>query len=199
MTTFKEKVFNLKGLKGFSTKNIEEHLKLYSGYVKHANLILEKINTLDKNDPNNSYLLNELQRRFSFEFNGVRNHEYYFSSLENGPISIKKDSTLKTALQKDFGSFENWLNEFQRMALTRGIGWAILSYDPKTNQLLNHWVDEQHIGHLTSTNPIICLDMWEHSYYLDYSPAEKKKYIETFFDNLNWSIVEENFKISHQQ
>ena len=66
--------------------------------------------------------------------------------------------------------------------------------DRKTKQLFNHWVDEQHIGHLVSTSPILCLDMWEHAYYLDYSPAEKKKYVEAFFENLNWSAIEENFK-----
>jgi Fe-Mn family superoxide dismutase len=193
MNTFTQKTFNLRELKGISTKNIEEHLKLYAGYVKNANLILEKINDLYKNEVENSYIISELQRRFSFEFGGIRNHEYYFSALENGPISPTKESALMSAIQKDFGSFDTWLSRFKALALTRGIGWAMLSYDKKTGQLLNSWTDEQHVGHLVSTSPIICLDMWEHAYLFDYVPADKKKYIEAFFENLNWKILEENF------
>jgi Fe-Mn family superoxide dismutase len=192
MKNFEQKTFNLGELKGISTKNIEEHLKLYAGYVKNTNIILEKIEELRK-DESNAYLLTELQRRFAFEFGGVRNHEYYFSSLSDGHTELSENSELKKAIEKDFGSFENWLNVFKGLAMTKGIGWAILSYDKQTGQMLNHWVDEQHIGHLVSTSPILALDIWEHAYYLDYIPAEKKKYIEAFFENLNWSVVEKNF------
>lgn len=193
MQTFTQKTFNIKELNGISSKNIEEHLKLYAGYVKNANLVLEKINNLSANGGDEAYLISELQRRFSFEFGGVRNHEYYFSSLEGGSTALTMDGKLMLAIQKDFGSFENWLTKFKALAMTRGIGWAMLSYDKKTNQLLNSWTDEQHIGHLISTSPIICLDMWEHAYLFDYTPGDKKKYIEAFFDNLNWSVIERNF------
>lgn len=189
-----EKQFNIGELKGISAKNIEEHLKLYSGYVKHTNIILEKIEEYSQDLEKNGYIIGILHRRLGFEFGGVRNHEYYFSSLENGPKSLSENSELKKTIIKDFGSFEEWLTKFQNLALSRGIGWAMLSYDKETKQLLNHWVDEQHIGQLISTSPILCLDMWEHSYYLNYAPAEKKKYVEAFFENLNWSVIEENFK-----
>lgn len=193
MKKFEERKFNISELKGISGKTIEEHLKLYAGYVKNTNLVLEKITELSKDEINNAYLLSELQRRLAFEFGGMRNHEYYFSSLENGPKELL-NSKLREQIEKDFGSFDAWLTRFKAIALTRGIGWAMLCYDKKTGQLLNQWVDEQHIGHLVSTSPILCLDMWEHSYYLDYTPAEKKNYIEAFFENLNWEVVENNFK-----
>ena len=193
MGKFIEIKFNLPVLKGISQKNIEQHLKLYSGYVKNANLVLEKIEELKKDEVNNAYLLGELQRRFAFEFGGVRNHEYYFNSLENGPKTLPENSKLKEAIIKDFGSFEDWLTRFKTVAMTRGIGWAILYYDKKTGQLLNQWVDEQHLGHLVSTSPILCLDMWEHSFVADYQPSGKGQYIEDFFANLNWSKIEENF------
>ncbi len=192
MINFTQKTFNLSELKGISTKNIEEHLKLYAGYVKNTNFILEKIEELRK-DEANVYLLTELQRRFAFEFGGMRNHEYYFGSLENGPAPLSENSELKKAIEKNFGTFENWLAIFKGLAMTKGIGWAMLSYDKKTGQLLNHWVDEQHIGHLVSTFPILALDMWEHAYVYDYPTSEKKKYIETFFENVNWEAIEKNF------
>ena len=193
MQTFIQKTFNIGELKGISTKNIEEHLKLYSGYVKNTNLILEKITELKKDETTNAYMLGELQRRFSFEFCGMRNHEYFFASLEDGSVTLEENSKLKNAIVKDFGSFENWLNDFKRVATTRGIGWAILSYDKQTDQLLNSWIDEHHLGQLVSTSPILCLDMWEHAFVYDYPTSEKKKYVEAFFDNLNWKVIENNF------
>ena len=78
--------------------------------------------------------------------------------------------------------------------MTRGVGWAILFYDKQSGQLLNQWVDEHHLGQLVSTSPILCLDMWEHAYLYDYPTSEKKKYIDAFFENLNWEVIEENFK-----
>jgi len=82
--------------------------------------------------------------------------------------------------------------------MTRGVGWAILYHDPITNRLLNSWIDEQHLGQLTGLSPILCLDMWEHSFVADYQPSGKKNYVEDFFVNLNWQTTENNFKNSQK-
>ena len=193
MKQFTPKTFNLPALKGISTKNIEEHLKLYTGYVKNANLVLEKISELKKDAENNAYLLGEVNRRFGFEYNGIRNHEVYFTSLEGSATQIS-EGTLKKLITENWGSFETWLAEFKAIALTRGIGWAMLYYDRKENRLLNAWVDEQHLGQLQDCTLVLALDMWEHSYVADYQPSGKKAYIEDFFANLNWAKVEENIK-----
>ena len=194
METFITKNFDIPKLNGISEKNIEEHLKLYKGYVTNSNLILNKISEL-KNDPEkNSFILAELQRRFGFEFNGMRNHEYYFTSLSGGKKEASTDSDLYKKIEKEWGSFTNFLMHFKFVATTRGVGWSILYFDKITDKLIISWVDEQHIGHLGGLSPILCLDMWEHAYYLDYIPSEKKKYIEAFFENLNWNVIEENFK-----
>ncbi len=185
--------FNLPELKGISKRTVEEHLKLYAGYVKFANLILEKIKELSVDTEKNAYTIGELQRRFSFEFNGMRNHEYYFKSLEGGAKPLSDQSLFKKAVTEQCGNFENWKNSFTTLALTRGIGWAMLYFDPQTKKLTGAWVDEQHLGQLNGLPLIIGLDMWEHSYIIDYSPADKKKYITAFFENLNWNVIEENF------
>ncbi len=197
MTPYKEKTFAIPALKGISTKTIEEHLKLYSGYVKNVNNILEKIPVYEgyiKEDTFAPYVISELHRRFSFEFNGMRNHEYYFSHLEGEPIALLDESPLKSEIEKTWGTFDVFLNRFKAMALTRGIGWAMLSYDKQTENLLMHWIDEQHLGQLATTQPILALDMWEHSYVADYEPSGKKQYVEDFFENLNWSTCENNFQ-----
>lgn len=193
MKTFEEMKFNIGNLEGISADSVTEHLKLYSGYVKHANLILSKIEELSKDSEANAYALGELQRRFGFEFDGMRNHEYYFKSLESGAVAPSSSSALKDAITEEWGSFDAWLARFKAIALTRGIGWAILYYDKTTGRLVNSWVDEQHLGHLTGLSPILALDVWEHAFVPDYKASGKKAYVEDFFKNLNWSVIEENF------
>src|SRR5271168_3484447 len=161
--SYTEKKFNLSSLKGISQKTIDEHLKLYAGYVKNANLILDHIKELSKDADKNSYEISEIQRRFAFEFDGMRNHEYYFEQFE-GSSNPSESGTLKEAMASEWGSFDTWLIRFKALALTRGIGWAILYYDPVGKRLLNNWSDEQHLGHLTGLKVILALDMWEHSY-----------------------------------
>lgn len=170
---FEEKKFNIPKLKGISEKNIEEHLKLYAGYVKNANDLLGK---------------EEYNRRFPFEFNGMRNHEIYFSHFEGGPEPLAENSKFAEA------GFD--LEKFKALALTRGVGWAIVYYDPLSKQLIQSWVDEQHLGQLSTCTPVLALDMWEHSYVADYQPSGKKQYIEDFFANLNWQTVEKNFSLA---
>ena len=193
MKKFEEKKFNIPSLKGISAKTIEEHVKLYSGYVTNANLVMEKIATLGA-DPANAYAVSEIRRRFSFEFNGMRNHEIYFSSFEGGPKTLPTNSLLKQTIEAEGGTFDGWLAYFKSVALTRGIGWANLYYDRTSKRLLTSWVDEQHLGQLQDSALILGLDMWEHSFVADYQPSGKKNYVEDFFANLNWEVIEENFK-----
>lgn len=194
MDTFIPKIFNIPTLHGISAKNIEEHLKLYEGYVSNANLILKKIEKYMEDAEKNSYVIAELRRRFAFEFDGMRNHEFYFASLEVGPDRLPFGNTLTYALEKEWGSMDKFIDSFKTLAMTRGIGWAMLYYDKETDHLLTQWVEEQHIGHLTGLSPVLALDMWEHAYVYDYPTSEKKKYVEAFFANLNWEVIEENFK-----
>lgn len=193
MKKFEEKKFNIGELKGISQKTIEEHLKLYSGYVKNANGVMEKLQEFGENSEANMYVIGELFRRFSFEFNGIRNHEIYFDSLSDGAKALSPESNLGKALTETAGGIENFISAFKNLALTRGIGWAMLWYDRKDDKLIASWVDEQHLGQLQDCAVILALDMWEHSFVADYQPSGKKQYVEDFFANLNWSKIENNF------
>ena len=180
--------FDIPEMPGISTDTIENHLGLYQGYVKHVNLIQEKIDAYSGDPDNNAFAIVEMQRRLGFEFGGMRNHEYYFSQFEGGPATLP-DSPLKKKLEQQWGSFDIWFTRFNQIALTRGVGWAMLYHDPHTDQLVQTWVDEQHIGQLADLDIILALDMWEHSYMRDYKSSEKGKYIDAFFKNLNWEVV----------
>ena len=100
---------------------------------------------------------------------------------------------LMEQVKKDFGSYDAFLARLKALAMTRGVGWAMLYYCSETGHLLTQWVDEQHLGHLAGPKLILAVDMWEHSFVFDYQPSGKKQYVEDFFANLNWSKVEERF------
>ena len=186
--TYEPVSFDIPTLTGISQESIDMHLGLYAGYVKHVNLIREKIAAYSADQDNNGYAIAEMQRRLGFEFGGMRNHEYYFAQFEGGAKELP-DGPLKEKIAFQWGSFEAWLERFKQVALTRGVGWAMLYHDPHTDQLVQTWVDEQHLGQLADVDIILALDMWEHAYLRDYVAADKGQYVEAFFANLNWEVV----------
>jgi Fe-Mn family superoxide dismutase len=194
MKQYEAKNFNIPTLEGISEKQIEEHLKLYNGYVTNTNLIIREMERLEK-DPNlgNNYCLSEIRRRFGFEFDGMRSHEYYFGALETGVKKINQNGNLYKKLVEQFGSLDKWRENFISTATTRGAGWTIMYYDKVADQFIIAWIDEHHLGHLSSLPIVIALDVWEHAFMIDYTPGERKTYIDAYLDNLNWDNVEKNF------
>lgn len=191
MKTFEEQKFSIPELEGISKKTVEEHLGLYAGYVKNWNAInmeLEKLMTGE-----NPHALSELERRLSFEFGGMRLHEHYFAHLEKGPTQLTEESLLKKAIDSQYGSVDGLKKLMKNIGSMRGPGWAILYYDPKSKQLLAGFSGEQHVGHFVALPVIIALDVWEHAFILDQGTQGKGKYIDAFFENLNWQSAEENF------
>jgi Fe-Mn family superoxide dismutase len=194
MTPYSERTFSLPEIPGISSKQIDVHLKLYQGYVKHTNLILQRIEELSKERETNGYTIAELRRRFGFEFNGMRNHEYYFGNLEGGAHESDSDSALGKAFTQQFGSIERWRDDFKAIAAeTRGDGWVMLLWDDTVGRFLNSWITNHELGQLTGLEPIVALDMFEHAYMVDYVPADKKLYVSAYLDALNWNTIEKNF------
>ena len=180
---YETKTFNIPQMEGISERTIQEHLGLYAGYVKHVNHIhAELANVTD------GYAKAEMQRRLGFEFGGMRNHEYYFTQFEGGAQDIP-ESTFKEMIMQQFGSTENFIEHIRGIAMTRGVGWSMCYIDRQTNKLVCTWVDEQHFGQLADLDIVFALDMWEHSYMLDYAPSEKAQYVDAFFKNINWQVV----------
>ena len=192
MIKLEPKSFTIPTLQGISQRTIDNHLALYKGYVEEANEILEDLSELNDKSEVDDY--SHLLRDFGFEFNGIRNHEVYFGLLEGGPKELAPESELEKAMEAQGCDFACCIDELKTIALTRGVGWVMLSYDPISKKILKSWVDEQHIGQLAQCTPILAIDMWEHAYLMDYDSADKKQYIQNFFANINWQKVEENFK-----
>ncbi len=188
---YEAKTFNLRTLEGLSERQISEHLKLYAGYVKNINKLTSRIEELKKDSETYAYELAEVKRRLGFEFNGMRLHEYYFEQFE---ASEGSDSALRSKIEKQFGSYDAWKAEFTAVAKMRGVGWALLVEDTRTGTLHNVWVSDHELGHLGGQNILIACDIWEHAFLLDYLPGERGKYIEAFFNNLNWQVAESRLK-----
>lgn len=184
--------FDIPALAGISQAQIDAHIALYEGYVKHTNLIFEKIQALDPEA--DVYLAQELGRRLGFEWNGMRLHEFYFGALVGGPTPCTPESSLGAALIKQFGDYEKFADALTEVGMSRGSGWALLYWDHASAQFLIHWADEHHLGHLATLPVILALDCWEHAYMIDHDTTGRKKYIESYLANLNWSTINNWFE-----
>jgi Fe-Mn family superoxide dismutase len=195
---YQPKQFKLGGLNGISDETLEMHFKLYEGYVTQSNLLTEKISEFiqDGNiDQEEMPAYSELTRRLGFEYNGMVLHEYYFANMKRGGAGDpERNSSFLKAAEQSFGSYEVWKTDFVGVGKMRGVGWAICNQNPANDRLSNHWISEHQIGNVAGFNPVLVMDVWEHAYLLDYKPAERPKYIEAFFSNIDWSSVEERLK-----
>lgn len=181
----------LKGLNGISDLQIEVHLALYQGYVNNTNLLTEKLWQMCKNGQQGTPDYAEVTRRLGFEYDGMILHEYYFGNMMPGAKQLDANSTFGQAVSKSFGDTETWLKDFRAIGSFRGIGWAITFQDPATGWLSNHWVAEHQNGVPAGFKPILVMDVWEHAFLIDYKPAERGKYIDAFFGNVDWAAVDQ--------
>jgi superoxide dismutase, Fe-Mn family len=193
-TQYKAKQFNLSGLNGISDRTLEMHFKLYEGYVNETNRLTEKISVFLKDgkvDQDEMLAYSELKRRLGFEYNGMVLHEHYFGNLKRGgSVGPDKTSAFYQATEQSFGSYDIWKADFVSTGKMRGVGWAICYEDPTSGQLSNHWISLHQTGNVAGFNPVLVMDMWEHAFLLDYKPAERPKYIEAFFSNIDWEVAE---------
>jgi Fe-Mn family superoxide dismutase len=192
---FSGKLFSMKGI---SKKTVEEHLKLYQGYVNKYNEIQEKLAALKDEDyvkANQVFsTIRELKVELSFAWGGVVNHEIYFSHL--GGKGGTAGSKLLDQINHDFGSLEDYKKDLKATAISAR-GWVWTAWNYREKRLFNYLGDSQNTFLVWYVKPILALDTYEHAYFIDYG-ANRGSYIDAFFDNLDWKKVEENFdKASH--
>ena len=181
---------SLIGTDGFSETLLKNHFTLYQGYVTNTNKLNDLLNSKTKDAANPEYA--ELKRRYGFEFNGMRLHEYYFENL-GGKAPPDKAGTLSKQLAVAFGSYDTWEQDFRATGAMRGIGWTILYQDNVTGDLFNQWINEHEVGHLAGCRPLLLMDVFEHAFITDYE-LKRADYIEAFFGNINWRAVESRLK-----
>jgi len=191
---YEQKDFShLTGLTGISDDQLKVHFGLYAGYVANTNAVNKTLAEMIAGGKSGTPPWAEVNRRAGWEYNGMRLHEYYFENLKAGGKG-KPGSKLGSALDMYFGGFEAWKNDFYAVGTMRGIGWIILYQDTWSGVLSNHWITEHDMGHPAGFSPILVMDVWEHAFMVDYKPSERKKYIDAFFANIDWDVVEGRIK-----
>jgi Fe-Mn family superoxide dismutase len=190
--TYTAKKWNLSGLKGISDRTLEVHFSLYEGYVKNTNLLNEQLAqfTSAGQAAATNLPFAELTRRLGFEYNGMVLHEKYFDALTSNANGAPTSGKFYEAAGSSFGDFETWKKNFAAVGGLRGVGWAIAYQDPNSGRISNHWVTLHEDGNIAGFKPVLVMDVWEHAFLLDYKPAERSKYIEAFFANVDWAKVE---------
>jgi Fe-Mn family superoxide dismutase len=191
--SYQAKDYNsLIGMQGFSETLLKNHFTLYQGYVTNANKVLDILAGMVKEGKIGTPEYAELKRRMGFEFNGMRLHEYYFDNL-GGKAILDKNGKLAKELIAGFGSYEDWEKDFRGVGTMRGIGWAVLYQDNTNGRLINQWINEHETNHFAGCAPILVMDVFEHAYMTDYG-LKRADYIESFFKNINWKVVEGRLK-----
>lgn len=198
---YEAKKFDLPALDGMSDESVKQHIALYEGYVKNFNALTDAAVSLMPEGEKHAHAISELWRRRAFEFDGMRLHEYYFEQLEGGATAPDASHPLWKQIGGEFpmqgeGQPQLLLKNIGSM---RGPGWAILYWDLVGGCFQSAFVGEQHQGHFATLPIILALDVWEHAYLLDYGASGKGKYLDAFFRNLNWRVIEKRFAAASAQ
>ncbi len=167
----------------------------HKGYVTFMNNIEKELETADRAKANGNYSnVGELKRRFTWNHAGALLHDVYWEVL-GGDGDTAKGPEVISAIEKEFGSVDNWKVDFKATAVSAKLsGWAVLAFDQLYSQrLLNVLVDEHHYGAIWGGIPLISCDVFEHAYYHKDGPA-RASYIDNFLKNLNWSKINDRFK-----
>lgn len=167
----------------------------HKGYVTFLNNIEKELETADRSKANGNYSqIGELKRRFTWNHAGALLHDVYWEDL-GGDGDTSKGKEVVAAIEKEFGSIDNWKADFKATAISAKLsGWAVLTYDQLYSQrLLNVLVDEHHYGAIWGGIPLICCDVFEHAYYHKDGPA-RAAYIDNFLKNLNWERINNRYK-----
>ena len=178
-------------LQGLSERLLASHYENnYGGALRRLNAIERRLGELDwASAP--VFEINGLKREELVAAGSVVLHEVYFDGL--GGDGGDPDGGLARALERDFGSVERWRAEFVAMgkALAGGSGWVLLSHSPRDGRLVNQWAAD-HAHTLAGGRPILALDMYEHSYHLDYG-AKAAGYVEAFMEVVDWAAADRRY------
>ena len=178
-------------LNGLSEKMIRSHWeKNYIGSVRALNTIELRLAALLKDKDTPAYVYGDLKREELLRTGSVILHEFYFDNLGGDG---RAGGDIVNAVNQSFGSMESWENEFRltAAALSGGSGWAIFSYNLQTDNLHNYWAWD-HMHNATMGYPLLVLDMYEHSYHMDYV-TDSTGYIDAFMNNVNWEKINDRY------
>ncbi len=166
----------------------------HKGYVTFLNKIEQGLEGADAGAANGNWSdFGELKRRFTWNHSGTVLHDVYWEVM-GGDGDVSKGADVKAAIEKNFGSVENWQADFKATTFSAKLsGWGLLVYDALYSQrLVNVLVDEHQYGAIWGGIPLLSCDVFEHAYYHKDGPG-RAKYIDNFLNNLHWGRINDRF------
>jgi len=181
---------------GISKELMEDHYKLYQGYVNKTNEIRKALADVDYSAGNQVYSqVRALKVDYTFALLGYKNHELYFGHLggSGGPA----DGRIGELLDEQFGSYDAWY-ENVRGSCMAARGWVWVGYDLNDGSLFNYIGDTQNLWAVYNMVPVLAIDVYEHAYARDHgaTPDGRKKYLDAFFANLDWGHVNQQVALA---
>lgn len=180
-------------LDGISEEQISQHWGLYEGYIAQSNALKADLEKMIAEGKGGTAIYADRRRRYGFEFNGMVLHEYYFGNLATGKKCSSSCDFAKAVTAK-WGSYEAWKEDFINTGKSRSIGWAICAMDPMTGDINNHFIQLHEEGNVPSYQPLLVMDVWEHAYMVDHKASGRPDYINAFWNNVNWEVVNCRYK-----
>ncbi|MFD3157647.1 superoxide dismutase [Haloimpatiens sp. FM7330] len=186
------KKFNFNNVKGISKNQLEQHYKLYEGYVRKTNEIWKESEELnDFKGSNTTYSkVRSLKLGESYALDGVKLHELYFENM-NCKSNIPYGHIMKL-IERDFGSYERFVKYFISVGMAMR-GWCVLTIEPLDEKLHIIGQDAHDVGSIWMSNPLLVLDVYEHAYMIDFG-INRLEYINIFMKNINWKVVNSRLK-----
>lgn len=173
-----------------SEQLITHHQKHHASYVDGANKVFEKLENFKEGRIDLD--MKAISKELSFYMGGHKLHSLFWNNMAPANAKEIPSEILKT-IEKEFGSFERFKKEFTQAAISiEGSGWMALIYDKNTNRLLLMQIEKHNLNIYPDFDILLVLDLWEHAYYIDYK-NERNKFIEAFFNIINWEEVTKRF------
>lgn len=177
-----------------SESALKSHEKLFQGYVDSLNHVATKLDSVDKSiSQANDSSYRSLKIDETYNANGTFLHGLYFGNIGSPESVISIDSLAYMRLARDFGTFDEWQQDFIAAAMASRNGWALTVYNIFLKRYMNCVVDLHSLNVPIGCIPVIVLDVWEHAYYRDYL-NDRKAYVFKTMQDLNWDIIEERIK-----
>ncbi len=177
-----------------TTKNKAAHLELYENYVKSFNRVSAELDAADRDDANlNHSYFRSLKVDETYNMNAAYLHELYFNNISDMQSKISMDTLSFMRIERDFGTFDGWQQDFIACAKSARNGWVVTGFNTYTQRYMNVVIDLHNVNIPVGFYPVIVMDVWEHAYCRDYL-SKRKSYVHAMMKELNWDVIEDRFK-----
>lgn len=176
-----------------SSANVNNHIELYEDYIEKFNKTSAKLDAVKDIANSNHSNFRAIKNDETFNMNGAYLHELFFSNIADANSRISMDSLSYMRLTRDFGTFDAWQKDFMNCALSSRCGWVVTYLNTYTQTYMNTFIDLHSLNVPVGMQPVIVVDMWQHSYYKDYL-KDSKTYLTAMMKQLRWPVIEKRFE-----